>query len=755
MYFFLSFISGSVVERCDTAELEDNNIDDQKYMDADDEYVEMVDDDENLELQRQNFIFQQHQQNLSEFAQQLLLAHMASLASATPGGIAALTMANGNLLTDHQTASAIAELKDLRDVIGNKQITSALEKYITVYQSSEGEPILKCRICPYETRDLHTFRAHTQKHENKKPYQCSSCGYRSNWSSDVHKHIRLKKTGHDRAFVIKLNENECSTASALLPLPYVSPTALESSSSSVGSKNDEKLSPSSPKNVASGQQLTWKCVKCAYVDDSRSEIIEHLNKIHNSPPYACRFCNFSSLYRKTCIYHAQSQHNCIDSSMGLIENLTFECQKIYDDQPNTVSLNTTNGGTSSPKAHLPPSSSSSLLVGDNFLGPPPNVVVDKNKTLQPFKRAFFQDDSSSPIPSKFMRLSVDSVETKTSNGISNGSHSKLTPTIDVDDDVDGNTECKICPFISANATEMACHRKAHVRPKGGLMCYKCVFCEWYAKKKSLIVDHLKLHTSDPMPFMAEVERNLITPLANRAADDDDNTANALRGLTGVEKKFKCHQCSFATNFSKNLDLHLICHNRKSSVVVDDVLDLSNGNNKISKVDHKTEPVKKPFDHQKSSSAIVPAATTLTNGLLHFKDVTDVMSDFNAFFKNDDDDGEENKAFFRQLQSLTNGVGLKQHLTSATMKNAFNSYSNIEQRKFSSENNNSFFIRNNSVNDDDMNDGTSDHDETVDPEAYIHAGEEGLGDEQLFAEMVPKDIQKVIGTLLTFFDTKVD
>ena len=39
-------------------------------------------------------------------------------------------------------------------------------------------------------------------------YICLIKFFRSNWSSDVHKHIRLKRTGHTNAFVIRLDEIE-------------------------------------------------------------------------------------------------------------------------------------------------------------------------------------------------------------------------------------------------------------------------------------------------------------------------------------------------------------------------------------------------------------------------------------------------------------------------------------------------------------------------------------------------------------------
>ncbi|KFD58071.1 hypothetical protein M513_00834 [Trichuris suis] len=81
---------------------------------------------------------------------------------------------------------------------------AAVQKYAIVGRNVDGDKWLKCKLCPYLTKFVQAFRVHTQKHENKKPFQCSACGYRSNWSSDVHKHIRFKKLSHATARVVKL-----------------------------------------------------------------------------------------------------------------------------------------------------------------------------------------------------------------------------------------------------------------------------------------------------------------------------------------------------------------------------------------------------------------------------------------------------------------------------------------------------------------------------------------------------------------------
>lgn len=184
---------------------------------------------------------------------------------------------------------------------------AVLVKYLDVLSGNSGEPILRCRQCSYETHDLHTFRAHTQKHENKKPYQCSTCGYRSNWSSDVHKHIRLKKIGHEKAYVIRLHPEVQS--------PISRPDSPESNAS-VGEKSLPTILMKLP--VSS----VLKCAKCDFFGEAKSPevVVNHLEKMHNLPAFGCRDCNFTSSSRKTLIFHAQTIHNCSDLEI-IKENL--------------------------------------------------------------------------------------------------------------------------------------------------------------------------------------------------------------------------------------------------------------------------------------------------------------------------------------------------------------------------------------------------------------------------------------------------
>ncbi|VDP31225.1 unnamed protein product [Soboliphyme baturini] len=631
------------------------------------------------------------------------------------GPVAGMTpMADGRL--------SLYSSKDLRELIGTK-LSGALEKYVTVCQGNDGESLLKCRICPYETKDLHTFRAHTQKHENKKPYQCSTCGYRSNWSSDVHKHIRLKKSGHESAYVVKLNE---------AGFPHIKSMVISS------------------RNRAHAMTINSAlkvCLRCDFENDSRSDVIDHLNLVHNSPPYACRHCNFSSQYRKPCILHTQSQHKSLNSN--IVENMICEYRR---------------------NASFPPSTGDRLVrsatgcVGDRRGSAPPNVIVAKNHDIQPFKRGApnFEGDVSSfdsPPPAKSSRLddytssflagsgreyvtANDGRRRRHSESVSGGSQASADDKFDTVETLC----CDLCPFKCCVAEELCFHVRGHEKPKW-LMSYKCVFCDWYSKKKLDIFHHLKLHTSDPFPFMAEVERNLITPLAQRAAADEHSDANALLGVSGMVKKYACSQCCFATDFARNMELHRACHGsvvgpynqsgdnfcmRSSITSHSCYADGSTRSRLFSMIANAALP-SLPVSPDAASSSCRSGSVPLSRDsgvYLDYNHVGDVISEFTAIIDAADQDlnkSSDASSALRTHDSGEHALNLKA-VTSASKPNAETSSDPVDAFTATSLQN---------------VDGSSGKE--IDPdfniEDYIHAGETSVAVDDT-SESTSKDIQKI-------------
>lgn len=65
--------------------------------------------------------------------------------------------------------------------------------------------------------------------------------------------------------------------------------------------------------------------------------------------------------------------------------------------------------------------------------------------------------------------------------------------------------CADCPHRAESAEKLQQHRAGHEQPRGPF-AYKCVFCGWFAKKKTAVERHMALHTASPQQFMPQVSR---------------------------------------------------------------------------------------------------------------------------------------------------------------------------------------------------------------------------------------------------------
>ncbi|XP_042885912.1 uncharacterized protein LOC122262059 isoform X2 [Penaeus japonicus] len=69
--------------------------------------------------------------------------------------------------------------------------------------------VYRCPQCSFWATTASRFHVHIVGHFNKKPYNCSECGYKSNWRWDITKHIKLKTSrdnSHQGAQVIITDE---------------------------------------------------------------------------------------------------------------------------------------------------------------------------------------------------------------------------------------------------------------------------------------------------------------------------------------------------------------------------------------------------------------------------------------------------------------------------------------------------------------------------------------------------------------------
>ena len=158
-------------------------------------------------------------------------------------------------------------------------------------------------------------------------YKCSGCGYRSNWRTDICRHIE-RRHKDDTAEVIFMDVQEARQTFMDYHYnpPNINPhtpgvslggSPLKHSPRRSGLKfpsPSKSLSPSkSPKKQPPITGKVWHCPKCPFVSALKSHIVSHMQK-HGMKPFHCSACGLTSRFRSPIYRHIRKQHNSTDYS---------------------------------------------------------------------------------------------------------------------------------------------------------------------------------------------------------------------------------------------------------------------------------------------------------------------------------------------------------------------------------------------------------------------------------------------------------
>ncbi|XP_037800408.1 uncharacterized protein LOC119595111 isoform X4 [Penaeus monodon] len=114
-------------------------------------------------------------------------------------------------LKDHKNLSA----EDLPKETGKRSLSVSDDPLDYIESPSPqgnhyySKRVYRCPQCSFWATTASRFHVHIVGHFNKKPYNCSECGYKSNWRWDITKHIKLKTSrdnSHQGAQVIITDE---------------------------------------------------------------------------------------------------------------------------------------------------------------------------------------------------------------------------------------------------------------------------------------------------------------------------------------------------------------------------------------------------------------------------------------------------------------------------------------------------------------------------------------------------------------------
>uniref|UniRef100_A0A0N4ZUB5 C2H2-type domain-containing protein n=1 Tax=Parastrongyloides trichosuri TaxID=131310 RepID=A0A0N4ZUB5_PARTI len=340
-----------------------------------------------------------------------------------------------------------------------------------------------CSVCGYKGKWVSEMIRHKRVHTNSRPFKCKLCSRTSRWKADLIRHVAkahgirvISKYSRSKAFEITRHGKDDL---------HISPN---SSSSSCGSpihtkeidhfniktkkvkKNSSIFNVDSViKNISSNNSSnSFKCLICRYEQESIELMVQHLDKIHSLAPFECVICKHSFKdIKETAAHCSLSGSTCT---------------------PMSIKINFT--PASNNNIPEPSSTTSVYQTTTNYLLPELIGLASPNS---------LQSESLSPSSTISSARSYEILSTSTGSESSSGCNDIIT--------------CTDCPFTCNGSDKLLQHKLGHLTPKGPFN-YKCIFCNWFAKKRSTVEQHMLLHTPNPSDFMSEVEKNLITPATN-------------------------------------------------------------------------------------------------------------------------------------------------------------------------------------------------------------------------------------------------
>lgn len=277
-------------------------------------------------------------------------------------------------------------------------------------------------------------------------FQCSVCLSRSNWRSDLHRHIKSKHGGKGRIIILDLDVAQASL---------------------------ESYRYTKERQQAKIQTKYWKCIRCPYKNEERLSVVNHLS-VHNVKPFSCKLCGAATNYRSAMYRHIRHRHGKNDFTLCTV-NLRHirEGESIEQDAWNED----TDGA----------------VVGLNASGSDRSPGV-----IHHCKLCAFQSSWKSALH-RHLREKHACTDYGLCTTMVNPQpgHSEFkVPWTPLAQQLDPKKKysCIICPYRSAKPSLLNFHMTHHKSKGQGK--YKCKYCPYWVCARRLAVQHQKLHTGD-------------------------------------------------------------------------------------------------------------------------------------------------------------------------------------------------------------------------------------------------------------------
>ena len=376
----------------------------------------------------------------------------------------------------------------------------------------------------------------TQDTSRCRRFKCSACSYRSNWRTDLLRHLK-RKHSLAKTKVVLLNEE--FARSTLSQYRYVRNSRDPFANKEMNQKRIASGLSGMPHSLAIDEKI-WRCPRCAFEATFRSHIIKHMQK-HGMKPFQCRICDFCSNFRTNLHRHVSKLHGKSDCKPFI-----KVCIKYSNSVNSSMSEENTATVTGVPEKATVTVISEQYI--DVFLCRKCNLQFSSALLCHRHLREFHGCDDKTQCMKfrKRQRVKVPEGEQYVLNTESEGQAAGF--------DRKKNYMCTLCPYTANKRGLLNFHMTYH-KPQP-FNKYKCKHCPYYVSRPRLLQQHVRLHT-----LKLAWEKTQITPQNSPAK----NVATVPVIVTHTTpKKHLCEKCPYSTNSKNDILYHRQFHRPKPS-----------------------------------------------------------------------------------------------------------------------------------------------------------------------------------------------
>ncbi|KAL3859797.1 hypothetical protein ACJMK2_009991 [Sinanodonta woodiana] len=370
-----------------------------------------------------------------------------------------------------------------------------------------------------------------------KQFKCSVCPYRSNYRSDLGRHI-IRKHGMSRGRIIVLDRKTAQETLADYhydrfkhrnPSDASKLQALSETNDSLAARTEEQ-------NVSSVTKL-WKCCICSFINEDKFTVLNHLST-HKLKAYRCTACNFTSELKNHVHRHINHKHNFDHSlcklSIKVVREGPGATQETEVEQSSNLEVTY--------YCALCEFHSSWRSCVCRHLR-----TKHDTKNYTQIRKTKYRSDNDSNAPKD---AGKDNVFTSPlsiwKEGSEVTSESQSLALLDK-----RRHHCKICPYRTTKSKMLKFHMSCH-KPQQGVKQSKCKYCPYYVCAVRLMKQHIRLH-------LQEIK------VKNQSTSADIEMLSENISPTKPKefnKRHQCEKCPYTTNSKNDYLYHKQFHRPK-------------------------------------------------------------------------------------------------------------------------------------------------------------------------------------------------